>query len=212
MGPKIGAKTAARRTCKRSLIMDWERKSWFFVCLLLFACFIFVPQTGTYYADRRVSTVVSTGAFLLEMSNPDYVFFMVCHGPLCVLYGLSYIRVTFVSRLYCKEVSSKDQPMTASSIIFKCAKNKRLKTWSQHFPMSSKQPSSTGHKRKKGANASTTRSNASSIELLGVKAHWCGVMALYCQTIRVIIGRGDLWVVFSNDKQSICQILIEQCH
>jgi hypothetical protein len=38
------------------------------------------------------------------------------------------------------------------------------------------------------------------------------VMALYCQTIRVIIGRGDLWVVFSNDKQSICQILIEQCH
>jgi hypothetical protein len=68
-------------------------------CLLLFACFIFVPHTGTYYADRRVSTVVSTGAFLLEMSNPDYVFFMVCHGQLCVLYGLSYIRVTFVSRL-----------------------------------------------------------------------------------------------------------------
>jgi len=103
--------------------------------------------------------------------------------------------------------------MTESSIIFWCTgafSNKRLKIWNQHFPMSAKQSSSTGHNWKKDNNAARSQLNASSIAT-GSKSTLMRSAGFIWTNGKSSLGGETLWVVFSNDKQSICQIVTEHC-
>jgi hypothetical protein len=153
MARKKDLKTASYITLMiaRHLVLSWtcnsawkkERLRLFVVaCLLVWSFFVpHVEVVRSALAEEFLQLFLQS--FLLEMLKESswcvllwYVmvpcmFFMVCHT--------SKLRLLVD---YCKEVSSKDQPMTASSIIFQCSgafSNKRLKIWNQHFPMSSKQ-------------------------------------------------------------------------
>ena len=102
-----------------------------------------------------------------------------------------------------KEVSSKDQPMTETSVIYQCTRafsNKRLKIWNQHFPLLCQQSSSTGDNWKKSTNASASWSNASSIAT--------GSKDTLMNSAGFILPNG----MSSLGKETICQILIEHCH
>ena len=68
-----------------------------FVCCCWLVYLFFVPHVEVVCTAQPAEFLQ---AFLLEMSNADHVlFFMVSHGPLYVLYGLSWLVVICTSRL-----------------------------------------------------------------------------------------------------------------